>query len=144
MSDASSAGSNGPIAPSAPPQAMPTRSRSAIQRTQERRRALIISGILLLAALTAVVVIVAETPMSVHSLTSPQTAMAMPNNNLRTAKITNDSDGKGCWQQIFDNQTGRMTRSQPCEATTYDGNGVPIPLGTIRRLNAISKSFSGH
>jgi hypothetical protein len=54
-------------------------------------------------------------------------------------------DGKGCSQQVFDNQTGRMRQSQlPCEAIAYDSNGAPVPVGTIHRLDAIRKSFSGH
>jgi hypothetical protein len=120
--------------------------RSATQRKQERRRALIIiCGMLLLATLTAVVVVTVEHPISVHS-NSPQTATAMPDADVRTAKVTRDSeDGKGCWQQIFDNQSGRMTRLQrPCEAPAYESHGTPVPLGTIHRLEAISKSFSGH
>ena len=100
---------------------------------------------LLAAALTAVVVVAAESPIWVHASKSPQTAAAIPDSDLRTAKITKSSDGAECWQTIFDNQTGRMTRSrQPCEATAYDGNGTPVPAGTIHRLDAISKSFSGH
>jgi hypothetical protein len=99
---------------------------------------------LLLTSLTAAVTVTIEYPMSGHSSNAPQTAMAMPGSDARTAKITRDSDGQGCWQQIFDNQTGRMTRSQqPCEATAYDSSGTPVPLGTVHRLEAISKSFSG-
>ncbi len=145
MSDKLSVGNNRTVVRSPPPGAPPARSGSAAQRTQERRRALIIScGMLLLATLTAVVVAV-EHPMSVHLSNSRQTAMAMPDSDVRTAKITRDSDGEGCWQQIFDNQTGRMSRSQQaCEATVYDSGGAPVPLGTIHRLEAISKSFSGH
>jgi hypothetical protein len=144
MGDTPSDSGKRPIAPSAPP-ATPAPPRSASHRTQERRRALIIScGMLLVAALTAGVVIAIESPMSVHSSNSPQVATA-PDGDLRTAKITKDLDGKGCWQQIFDNQTGRMTKSQQaCEATTYDSNGAPVPIGTIHRLDAISKSFSSH
>jgi hypothetical protein len=142
MGDVPSKAGNLPIARS--PGAAPVHPRTAIQRKQERRRALIIScGMLLLATLTAAMVVTVQYPMSVHS-NSPQTAMAMPDGDVRTAKITRDSDGKGCWQQIFDNQSGRMTRSQqPCEATAYDSHGTPVPLGTIHRLEAISKSFSG-
>jgi hypothetical protein len=59
------------------------------------------------------------------------------------AQITYDSSG-GCVHQRFDNKTGRMTRSQePCELAR-DSNGIPIPLGTIHRLDAISRAFSGH
>jgi hypothetical protein len=141
MSDTPAAGNNSPIAHSGHPRTTPARPRAPAQRTQERRRALIVSGgILLLAAVSVAVAI--GFPRSGHPLNSPPTASAPPNSELRTAKFTNDSDGKGCWQQTFDNQTGRMTRSQrPCETTAHDSNGVPIPLGTIHRLDAINKSF---
>jgi hypothetical protein len=100
---------------------------------------------LLAAAATAVAVIALESPVSAPASNSPQAATAMPDSSLRTARITLDSDGKGCARQTFDNQTGRMTRTQqPCEATAYDSNGVPVPLGTIHRLDAISKAFSSH
>jgi len=102
-------------------------------------------GVLLAGALGAVAVIAAGSPISLHSSRVAPTATATPDVDLRTAKITNASDGKGCWQQVFDNQTGRMTRSQePCETITYDSNGAPVPIGTIHRLDAISKSFPGH
>ena len=101
-------------------------------------------GMLFAAALTAAVVIAVESPMPMHWPDSPQATAALPESDLRTARITRDSNGTDCWQTIFDNQTGRMTRSrQPCETTAYDGNGAPIPVGTIHRLDAISKSFSG-
>jgi hypothetical protein len=146
MGDTPSDGSNRPIGRSVPPGAMPAQPRPSAQRAHERRRALIVScGMLLVAALAAVVVIAAESPMSRHASNPPPAAPAMPGSDLRTGKITRQSDGDGCWQQVFDNQTGRMRRSQqPCEATAYDGNGASVPIGTIHRLDAISKSFSGH
>jgi hypothetical protein len=116
-------------------------------RTQEQRRAIIIisCSIFLVAGLGAVAVVATGRSMSGQSSQSPTSAIASPDADIRTAKITNNADGKDCWQQTFDNQTGRMTRTQqPCEATAYDSNGVPIPLGTIHRLDAISKSFSSH
>ena len=116
-------------------------------RTQEQRRTIIIisCSIFLVAGLGAVAVVATGRSMSGQSSQSPTSAIASPDADIRTAKITNNSDGKDCWQQTFDNQTGRMTRTQqPCEATAYDSNGVPIPLGTIHRLDAISKSFSSH
>jgi hypothetical protein len=92
-----------------------------------------------------VLVMTAELPISTHLTNSSQTASEAPDNNLRSAKITVDfADGSGCQKQFFDNQTGRMTRSQqPCETTAYDNNGVQLPLGTMHRLDAISKSFLG-
>jgi hypothetical protein len=146
MGESPSDGINRLIERSGPPEAKPARPRSAPQRSQERRPALIIScGILLLATAAAVMVIAVVSPVSVPVLNSSRTARAMPDSDTLTAKISNESDGKGCSQRTFDNQTGRMNRSQqPCEATAYDSKGVPIPLGTIHRLDAISKSFSGH
>ena len=93
--------------------------------------------------ITAIVVVTAS-PKTVIATNSPS-AVAPPENELRTAKITKASDGNGCSQEIFDNQTGRMNRlQQPCEATVYDSHGAPVPVGTIHRLEAISKSFAGH
>jgi hypothetical protein len=145
MSNKSAADSNGSIAPSGRPRAIPTRPQSAVRKAQERRRALIVScGALLVAALGAMVVVAAKSSISVHSSNSPQPATAIPDSGLRTARITKESGDDGCRQQIFDNQTGRMTESQKtCEATAYDSNGAPIPAGTIRRLDVIRKSFSG-
>jgi hypothetical protein len=98
---------------------------------------------LLMAVLIVVVVMEGGPRMHLHALNSA--APAMPEGDFRTAKITKESDGRGCWRQIFDNQTGSMVRSQePCDATSYDANGAPVPVGTIHRLDAISKSFSGH
>jgi hypothetical protein len=122
------------------------RSRSAARGTRERRHTLIIScSILLVATLIAVVVVANVSPKSVNATISPPAAAAMPENELRTAKFTTNSDASGCSQQIFDNQSGRVLRSQkPCEATAYDTNGAPVPVATIHRLEAISKSFTGH
>jgi hypothetical protein len=103
---------------------------------------LIIGGCMLgLGGMITAVVVVVASPKTAIGTNSPPAAAA-PENELRTAKITTNSDGNGCWQRVFDNQTGRMLRSQkPCEAAAYDVNGAPAPLGTIHRLDAISKSF---
>jgi hypothetical protein len=141
-----SGGSKGPEGPAGPIAATHARSRSVARGKPERRRALITScGMLLVGAVAAVVIITAKTPKAVQASNSPTTAPGGPDGDVRTAKITRASDGNGCSQEIFDNQTGRMNRSsQPCEATVYDSHGTPVPVGTIHRLDAISKSFAGH
>jgi hypothetical protein len=113
---------------------------------QDRRRALMIScGMLLVGAVAVVGMVAAKTPKAMQVSNSLATVQGGPDGDLRTAKITKASDGNGCSQEIFDNQTGRMNRSQqPCEATVYDSRGAPVPVGTIHRLEAISKSFAGH
>jgi hypothetical protein len=95
--------------------------------------------------IAAAALVATESRKSVTMLNAAPVATATPELDLRTAKITKDFDGKGCSQQVFDNQTGRMRQSQlPCEATVLDSNGMPVPVGTIHRLDAISKSFPGH
>ena len=121
----------------------PTRLRLSAHKAQERRRAELVGGAMLIFAIgAAVLVIAAARP----KLGQPNASMppGISDNDLRTARITRDIDGKGCAQQAFDNQTGRMTSSpQPCQTTVYDDNGVPVPVGTIHRLDSISKSFTG-
>jgi hypothetical protein len=142
--DTPSGGSKRPNARSEPVGAPPARSRSAAPAKQERRRAFIIGcGMLLVGAVVAAAMVTVNAPKAVSN--SPAFAPATPDSDLRTAKITRNSDRDGCSQETFDNQTGRMNRSQqPCEATVYDSHGAPIPVGTIHRLDAISKSFAGH
>ena len=139
MRDTSLAANNSPTGRSAP-------ARAQSRKAQDRRRRLIVScGILFVVGLGFVLVMTAELPMSTHLTKSSQAVIEGPDNNLGSAKVTIDSaDGNGCRQQVFDNQTWRMTRTQqPCDSTARDSNGAPIPLGTIHRLDAISKSFSG-
>jgi len=37
-----------------------------------------------------------------------------------------------------------MSLAKACDEEARDKDGVPIPVGTIHRLDTISKSFSGH
>lgn len=56
-----------------------------------------------------------------------------------------ESDIELCKRLTFDD-TGRAFQSVvPCDqSSTRDARGQPVPAGTVRRLDAISKSFSGH
>jgi hypothetical protein len=55
-----------------------------------------------------------------------------------------DSDVPECRRLTFDSK-GQIVRDiVPCDGSVRDANGQPVPVGTIRRLDAISKSFSGH
>lgn len=56
-----------------------------------------------------------------------------------------ESDIEFCKRLRFDD-TGRVFQDVvPCDQSSIrDARGQPVPVGTIRRLDAISKSFSGH
>lgn len=60
----------------------------------------------------------------------------------RTGRIVLQIDPNQCRQMKFDNVTGQIgTESAPCERI-LDSHGMPVPLGTLHRLDAISKSFA--
>jgi hypothetical protein len=111
----------------------------------ERRRPGLIVGCGILMAVALGLMIAAELSLPTPPASPSQTASVTPGNGFDSAKVMIDSaDGNGCWQRAFDNQTWRMTRSQqPCDTTARDSNGIPVPSGTIHRLDAISKSFAG-
>ncbi len=111
-------------------------------RGAERRRAAVAGGgLLLVAAVSAVAAIKAVSDQAPPPV---QAVPGMSDIELRTAKITREVFGEDCSQQTFDNQTGRMAdSSHPCDPIIYDKNGVPVPIGTMHRLDAISKSFPG-
>jgi hypothetical protein len=58
----------------------------------------------------------------------------------RTGTIVLQTDPDHCQQFEFDNDRGLIRRdARPCKA--QGGESAPEPIGTIRRLDAISKSF---
>jgi hypothetical protein len=65
-------------------------------------------------------------------------------NEQRLGKITVERGDEKCEQLAFDNYTGQIiSGSKPCVSSVPRDRGVPIPAGTMHRLDAISKSFSG-
>ena len=65
-----------------------------------------------------------------------------PEANPRTAAIVVESDPEHCRQLTFDNDTGQFSKvSRPCDQ--QNAPDAVEPVGTIRRLDAISKSFLG-
>jgi hypothetical protein len=59
------------------------------------------------------------------------------------ATIVLHSSASGCQQRSFNNQTGRISdQTSPCHNdVVLDAKGMPMPTGTTRTLNSISKSF---
>jgi len=62
----------------------------------------------------------------------------------QTGIIARQVGNQECALARFDNATGRTTGASGCtNGVVFDAHGVPVPVGTIHRLDAISKSFSG-
>jgi hypothetical protein len=55
-----------------------------------------------------------------------------------------ESDTPVCRRLTFDDK-GQVVRDVvPCDGSVRDARGQPVPVGTMQRLDAISKSFAGH
>jgi hypothetical protein len=114
-----------------------------VRRRRERRYAVMVSLALLAIGLGLLLAMTTEFPSSILSRGSSEHAIATSGARMRTATIVLEPIANRCRQVIFDNDTGRSVEiNKPCEKTVIlDDNGVPIPHGTVRRLDAISKSF---
>jgi len=63
---------------------------------------------------------------------------------MQIGTIVIHSGDDGCEQIKFDNKTETTVNSRsPCPKQVLDAHGVPVPQGTVHRLDAISKSFFG-
>ena len=81
---------------------------------------------------------------SVQSSKEPMSTSELA--ETRTGKIVLNTDLNDCKEMKFDNSSGRVIEGfSPCEnKDDVDSKGMPVPQGTIRRLDAISKSFLAH
>jgi hypothetical protein len=87
------------------------------------------------------------------NITLPWISQAISNNQMQPADsqearmgtIELQTDQEQCDVMKFDNDTGRtIADSKRCHSNvTLDAHGVPIPMGTVHRLDSISKSFLG-
>ena len=106
-----------------------------------------VSKVLLLSCILAATIFCMAAAFKLPAaFTSVGSAPAKEEPEGRKGKIVLQADGK-CQQMEFDNSTGRLTEeSTPCgDAITFDSHHIPVPTATIRRLDAISRSFSsGH
>lgn len=75
-----------------------------------------------------------------HVLSEAQTG----EQSLQKGEIVVEINPGHCKQFTFDNDSGRILPGpESCEHEYFDSQGHPVPAGTMRRMDAISKSFSG-
>lgn len=62
---------------------------------------------------------------------------------VRMGTVVVEEDGNECERMKFDNDTGRtVDATGNCHSTVVlDSHGVPVPMGTLHRLDSIRKSF---
>jgi hypothetical protein len=102
------------------------------------RGQIVVVGFLVLAAVAFVLAIVTTYPKS-----SP-TTNEMLGGNLNAGKIISYSGpDKECRQQVFDNETGQMTKPSPCDLDLLGNNSPAASANSVNRWESISKAFSG-
>ena len=113
----------------------------AARHGQQRRRSWII--LLSLGTAAGAAVLVGFLP-ALFSGRSSITATESASEAVPTGAIA-ESDREFCQRLRFDD-SGRAVRDVvPCDGeSTRDARGRPVAVGTMHRLDAISKSFSGH
>ena len=80
-----------------------------------------------------------------QSIAEPS-ALTSEAKEIRTGRIVLQTDPDQCAQMKFDNADGRLIENlKPCEKDIrLDARGRAMPMGTVHRLDAISKSFFGN
>jgi hypothetical protein len=101
------------------------------------RARIVIIGVFALAAVASLLAMVIKQPEAPHA--------ANAGGELSAGKVVSYSaEGKECRQQAFDNETGRLRKSEPCDLDMLDGNSGSASSSPRTRLEGISKAFSGH
>ena len=115
----------------------------AVRRKSEIRYGLIVGGVLLGVLGAAIWLVLKIGLPSLSTRASHEATIPSVSAESRTANIVLEYAGNRCRQMIFDNDTGQsIERIGPCSEVVRDGKGEAPAQGTIRRLDAISKSFS--
>jgi hypothetical protein len=124
------------VADPAPAPVMVARPKLKTDRKAQdwRRAGIVIAGFFVLATIGFVLAMVTTYPKPAP------TTNAMLGGKLSTGKIVSYSgEDKECRQQVFNNETGQMTKPEPCDMQVLD----PASSNPVNRLDAISKAFSG-
>jgi hypothetical protein len=109
-----------------------------------RRRQDIIISLFFAGGVIAALALVAEFGLSWVS--RPISGAALNTADIEDPQIgtlTVQTDENKCELMKFDNETGRtIENTARCRNdVTMDAHGAPVPVGTVHRLDAISKSF---
>jgi hypothetical protein len=113
------------------------------RKKSTRRRDIAISA-LCVSAVVAALILVAELgiPWLSHPISNPAINTTDADNS-QIGTLTLQTDENKCELMKFNNETGRtIEHDARCQKdVALDAHGVPVPMGTVHRLDAISRSF---
>jgi hypothetical protein len=115
-------------------------SASARRRRRSERYRAAVAGTLLMVGVGAALMATSDATRMLLGRGAPG---GTPAAQSRIGKIVLESSPVRCRQLMFDNDTGRMYQdNSPCDdGVRRDASGTPMPMGTVHRLEAISKAF---
>ena len=123
---------------------LPSRTKSgsaqATSRGQRTRWSWI--AIVSLGAIAGAAVLAGFSP-ALFSDRSSITMRGSASDSVPTGAIA-ESDREFCKRLRFDDSGRAFQDVVPCDGSTLDARDRQVPQGTMHRLDAISKSFSGH
>lgn len=100
------------------------------------------AALLLCFCIIGIIGLLAFSDFSAHLFSHMLSRNAIGEARPRTAAIVLQGDLGRCQQFTFDNDTGQISGDgRPCDPGVNPN--APGPVGTVRRIDAISKSFSG-
>jgi hypothetical protein len=120
--------------------------KGASRRRSSRERRHVFVGSVCVCAMIVALGVTANTtlPWLANAISSKQRQPAEVQ-EMRIGTIEVQTGQDQCDVLKFDNDTGRtINESKSChDNAALDAHGVPVPTGTVHRLDSISKSFLG-
>ena len=120
--------------------------KGASRRRSSRGRRHVFVGSACVCAVIIVLGVSANTTLPwVANVISSEQPQPIDVQEMRIGTIEVQTGQDQCDLLKFDNDTGRtINESKSCHGNVVlDAHGVPVPTGTVHRLNSISKSFLG-
>jgi hypothetical protein len=117
-----------------------------IQRRVRRKRIYILRNSAYLVIMLVLLGVIAK--FAAERILQPvphEDVQAASSSDMGVGSISQQTDKGRCELVKFDNYSGRTIElSKRCETNVVrDAHGIPVPVGTVRRLDSISKSFLG-
>ena len=117
-----------------------------MQRRLRRKRIRVVRNSAYVVIILALIAVIAK--FAAERILQPglhEDAQAANTTDVGVGSISQQTDKGRCELVKFDNYSGRTIEySQHCETNVVrDAHGTPVPVGTVRRLDSISKSFLG-